>query len=730
MATHLDSPVTNPDFLTDNAAFNAALAYADQLGLTGPDAFGCLDKFPADYAYKQSEYYSPDQFQRVLNCILQSAILQKTSSVVNGLKGLEQNVQQGINAVGNQIQVQLGEQSSALSDVIDAVSSAIAQSQYQLLQDQMLFTDTVRQFFVAAAEQFVSAVGDAVMAMQNTLKLIQVQNTNDVAALTETIRQIVIGQAQAQADILSKFATVGSTTTDVLQEILDFLKDTYGGDKAKIADSQLDDIVLEMGDLLASDPEIIAHDIIRPQQIMQNIVTGGLLGAPGINALFGDTTFINKFASTLLTTIAVPLMLKDLMSAALVPFSNKLAQDNAAESPFALLPTEVVGKLWLNNYMNDAQVKTELNRAGFDDERIELIKHALEATIPPAELLAWWLRGLIDDDILEEKLQNQGIMGEDVTRLRQAAFFIPPVGDLVTMAVREAFSPEIAQLFGQYEDFPEDFALYASKQGVSETWAKAYWAAHWNLPSPNQGFEMYQRRIINGEELDKLMKAQDIMPFWRDKMRQLAYNPLTRVDVRRMHLLGILGVEDVYNSYLDIGYSPENAKALTEFTVVYNEEVADLGAARDIARDQIMQLYTQHIISRDDAKTLLLNLKYAEADAELLLTLQDVKTDSDYRKAQIGLIVAKAKAGTLSYEEAQNQLTALNITPLELTNALADITNAKTQLTTLPNLTDLRAMYANKLLSEEEFKQWLAALGYNEFWQSRYVSLGKVKANG
>jgi len=142
------------------------------------------------------------------------------------------------------------------------------------------------------------------------------------------------------------------------------------------------------------------------------------------------------------------------------------------------------------------------------------------------------------------------------------------VQDLITMSVREVFSPDIAQKFGQFEDFPADFATYAKQQGVSDEWAKRYWAAHWVLPSITMAFDMLHRGVIDQATINQLLRAQDIMPFWRDKITAISYNPYTRVDVRRMHKAGVLSEDEVLTAYKDLGYDDVKALKMTDFTLL------------------------------------------------------------------------------------------------------------------------------------------------------------------
>ncbi|GAI69295.1 unnamed protein product, partial [marine sediment metagenome] len=87
-----------------------------------------------------------------------------------------------------------------------------------------------------------------------------------------------------------------------------------------------------------------------------------------------------------------------------------------------------------------------------------------------------------------------------------------------------------------------------------------------------QGFEMLHRDVITPEQLNSLFMATDIMPWWREKLQAISYSPLTRVDVRRVFKMGIIDREQVYRTYLDLGYNEEKAEWLTSFTEMQNTE--------------------------------------------------------------------------------------------------------------------------------------------------------------
>ncbi|MEM2567264.1 MAG: hypothetical protein QXH20_02180 [Candidatus Bathyarchaeia archaeon] len=300
----------------------------------------------------------------------------------------------------------------------------------------------------------------------------------------------------------------------------------------------------------------------------------------------------------------------------------------------------------------------------------------------PEEIAEGYLRGVITEEQHDAALRLMGYSDFDISVKKALYWRIPSPTDLIRMAVREVFTPEVAEKFGQYEDFPEVFKELAKKLGISEFWAKAYWAAHWELPSATQGFEMFHRRIITEEELKMLLRALDVMPFWRDKLIQLSYNVIPRVDLRRMYMMGILTEEDVYERYLDLGYKPEDARAMTEWTIRYYapDDESELEDYRALTRDIIVKAYKKGLITRPEAFSRLVGVKYKEDDAELILRIADAEIEIEggneeqlKNRDKIAKQISQAWVkGLLNRGEAVESLLRLNYTYEEATAVLKD----------------------------------------------------------
>jgi len=305
---------------------------------------------------------------------------------------------------------------------------------------------------------------------------------------------------------------------------------------------------------------------------------------------------------------------------------------------------------------SDENIFTDLGHADIHPEYRQKYIDAVLTKPSSSDVISYELRQENNLANLQSKLKQIGIHPDWFNVYETLASRIPPVADIITMAVREAFTPSVAARFGQYEDFPRDFARYAAQQGLSEDWSRRYWAAHWGLPSPQQGFEMLHRGVIEVGDLELLMKAQDIMPFWRDKMTAIAYRTLTRVDVRRMYELGVLDRRGVYESYQDAGYSDTNAERMTDFTEAYIKE-----KQTHSAQDDIIKAFSNRMIDRSESFNLLIRTGQSQSIADYLLDDIEYKREWDRIDAQIKGIRNLYKKGQYDQNATIAELSKLDL---------------------------------------------------------------------
>ncbi|MBA7618122.1 hypothetical protein ES703_25443 [subsurface metagenome] len=301
-------------------------------------------------------------------------------------------------------------------------------------------------------------------------------------------------------------------------------------------------------------------------------------------------------------------------------------------------------------------ILTDISKGDIHPDYAQTYLDAVLTKPASRDIVAYELRKDFALTDLSNQLQKIGIHPDFAPVYKELAYQIPPVADIITMAVREAFTPDIAARFGQYEDFPKDLETWAGKKGLSKDWAARYWAAHWSLPSTQQGFEMLHRGVINQDELNMLLRALDVMPFWRDKLTQIAYRRLTRVDIRRMYKQGVLTEKEVYESYREHGYSDINAERMSEFTVKQT-----LATLSKFTSGDIIKAFTARMITESEAKSLLRSIGISGDDAQYIVSTAEYKRLWAFTDQQISGIRNLFKKRVYDENQARDKLARLNL---------------------------------------------------------------------
>ena len=369
-----------------------------------------------------------------------------------------------------------------------------------------------------------------------------------------------------------------------------------------------------------------------------------------------------------------------------------------------------IGTLITNLFRNPeltSSINEILNKYGFNDDQINLLINGAKTILNPDQIRLLYLRDLIPVETHDLLLKNFGYSDDLIVRIKELYHPIPSYPDLINMAVREAFQPDYISQYDLMAEYPGDFEAWAMKQGLSEDWCKKYWVSHWSLPSILQGYEMLHRNVIDANNLDSLFMAQDIMPWWRDKLKAISYNPLTRVDVRRVFNMGIISQEQVKRTYLDLGYDDEKATWLTNFTVMNSVE-----KERDLTKTEILSAYEKRIINIEDTQTLLTDLGYSQAELNIIISTKDYAIFKKTKDLTIQRVKKMYLAGIYDHTEAVSELGQLDLPGTEQTALVSEWDSER--LAKLRNLTkkEYDSLFSAEIISESEYKNELSILGY------------------
>lgn len=614
----------------------------------------------------------------------------------------------------------------ALVDFIEGAASRIGEFVSGLVE-------SIQGFVQSVLDAVAGAVGTVIDAIEAAIaELVSVAEQTLAAArqrIEQGWQQLITG---AEAIILSVNARIGDLAAAFQQATTDLIAGMTG-----IAGDLLEPFVQPfqaiIGDLLqwASPPETTA----LLQQI-QKIVNGQAaftdvrdFAAWGWRALAPQRgVWKGIFTVVMVAAAAIPLVMRVSQASAEV-----MMQEFGSNLPYQILSPGDVSAAYRRGFIGeDAAIET-IRKQGFKIADAWTILH-LSEQVPDLDVMLTLLnRGDVSAGEVVNGIRQRGFDEPWVGGLLRLKDQIPPVADLITMAVREAFTPEVAQQFGQYEDFPEAIVPWLAKQGIDQEWARRYWAAHWGLPSATQGFDMLHRGIIDHGQLELLLRAQDVMPFWREKLIQLSYHVLTRVDARRMHQLGVLDDDGLLEAHKRMGYSPADAANLTEFVKRLNahapgEDDEELGR---LSRAQILNFYQDGALTKERAAVLLQQLGHTAEAAELLLSNVDLDEERRERHALRDLILEKAEAGLITFEDAQDQLGRIGLETNEVQRALTKLLRSEQRRTKLPTKEDAVRFVRAGLLDLNGYQELLGRLGYAPRWVELYVRLERqAQQNG
>ena len=637
---------------------------------------------------------------------IKGLLLAGSSATVDAMGGLADDIYREVTGYVKASNEVIQQNISTLSDAAIGEARAIAEGTRDLVHN---IESDIRSGLATAT----SNIQDALKTSQDAVLGIVTPALEVVQETADAIVEQATGFATALREAIPDLADTLTGALDTAQEfVVGGIKDAastiisgFFGDIAGDAVERIEPLIKMFEDELDVSPDLRA------------VTAPGLLPVAAIGGLMAG--------------FALPMILSSVASTALSPFAEKMRQRmNALARPTLMSPGEAV-QSQQRGVMTAQIAQNILDRQGLPDDQADALRELVMQRPGTMEVIDYWRRELMTPEEADEALYRLGWNEGSRDLIREAAYPPPGVGDLITMAVREVFSPEVAERFGQFNEIPPDYMMWAKRIGLNDYWARNYWAAHWSLPSIMQGFQMLHRDVITSDDLDRLFVALDVMPFWRDNLKAISYSPFTRVDVRRMYQQGVIDASGVTRAYKDIGYDAEKAELLTQFTVKYVDGLVKVVKAkeRDLSKGDVIGLFNDGVITAADTMGYLMQLGYSDDEATVLVRREEIQEERKERKAEIEAIIDQAQIKVLSYEQAQDRLAALDLSPTETRKAVASLTRAIDARTRTPSKADLDTWLELGLLTGPEYEGEMGALGYPDKYIALYMEAQQVETD-
>lgn len=415
-----------------------------------------------------------------------------------------------------------------------------------------------------------------------------------------------------------------------------------------------------------------------------------------------------------------------------------------------VLTPDVVIACWYKGLITQEQYLKLMTYLGFDESRAMLLRDSSANNLNLGEILTLWYRWrdtpgspvTVNDFWLKRRLMESGYNTDRIPELLEANRTVPTLQDTIVFAVRDVYETESVQSAGLLNGLPEAFVTEAKQRGLNRDDALKYWAAHWQLPSMTAVYEMYHRFYpgsghtveFTEEDMNVFFNLADIAPGYRERLKQLSYNPLTRVDIRRMYALGQYGDGEnarpgLIRDYRQIGYSPFDANRLATFTIrSYSPK------KKRLTPSQILTMYADNVwgeSNREKALSLLKEGGYDESVGNHLLDYEDRKTIDAVEAMAIEAIQARYLLGEIESEGALNvELLKIPVTNEKAQSLIKQFKTEREKRLTRLSKNEYDSFYRSGLITENQYRKFLRDLGFTKEDINLLVSYkGNAKTN-
>lgn len=377
-------------------------------------------------------------------------------------------------------------------------------------------------------------------------------------------------------------------------------------------------------------------------------------------------------------------------------------------------------------------------RSGVPDADFRVMLDTAGTTLAPGQLLDLLNRREIEVPDVERFLRESNLKDKFIPLLLKLRFNLLGASDYIRFAVRDVFEPDKRSKFTLDQDYPEILSDKLSRIGYSETDARDSWAAHWELPSPTQVYEMLHRgKLPPGISVEDYLKSADYAPVWRQSLVDISYNPITRTDAKRMYKLRG-DFDQLVQNFRNNGYNDQDAKDLAEFT----REDASLETRQERellvgpVKTAALAMYKARRISEDQLRTVLANLKYPKETVDRFVADVEFVREADHRE-DIAAALKSAYVKALRTRddtiillrqsgwdgEALDQL-------LETWDLLRAVTELQPHQEATRDLTkaEIVTAYAERVIAPESASSQLLALGYDQSETDILLTMADLKA--
>ncbi|MBA7481130.1 hypothetical protein ES707_16600 [subsurface metagenome] len=391
----------------------------------------------------------------------------------------------------------------------------------------------------------------------------------------------------------------------------------------------------------------------------------------------------------------------------------------------SLIDTRLDPANWITafrrKYEDFSKIEDDLKHQGWSEDRIEALKFVTLYYPGPTEVMTWAAREVFEPELREkfqldkfmppefkEWAEKAGITGEVADNYWAAHWALPSISEVTELWRRKIWDKEtvddfwteldmvpwvredlfklfraiptrvdvrrfwdmrtidetrlrdIYQAMGYWEEDLEDYVLwtkvYVAFPDLMARWSKG-WISLDDVRKELTDLGMDPERL---EEFIQ-MKVKSTEPERVESERNL-----TKTDIYKGVKTGAITRGEAAELLMDLGFDADEADFLLFINIPRDEE-DEVVAQRALTKADILKGLKTEVITREQARDRLLDLRYSPTDAEFLLKIYDAQVkppvEPREREASKADILLGVKKGLITPEEGYGMLLDLDFTP-------------------------------------------------------------------
>lgn len=333
---------------------------------------------------------------------------------------------------------------------------------------------------------------------------------------------------------------------------------------------------------------------------------------------------------------------------------------------------------------------------GWDASDFDII--TLNTGEPPGaeQMMEAYRRGFVNVDDFRRAILQSRIRDEWIPTMEQLRYSPMSTADAVRAVIEnyltDAQGADIAQQNGL---LPEHWPY------LRESWGRPL--AHMEMAT------LVHRGLASRDQFDQAMRESDL----KDKYIDMSFEIATRLPPERMIVSaidhGVLNHDDGFALLKQLGYSDANADLLIRLGVAQRTL-----AHKTLTKADILAMYTDALMPRQDAAARLKLLGYSDADATEELDLADFKAKATALKSTQRGIEAALKVHHLTQDQAIQQLVSAGVETTQAHNLTDQWLAQRGQVTRTLTEAQVISAAGDKIITLDDARTRLKAYGLSD----------------